>query len=1396
MPPRPDIVGGGYTAKKSKPKAKKVVRRPAPKAPVSTGRGAGAAAGQANPHPSMVSDSQRASDKKQAAARKVPGRSVGAAAGKAAPALSKKQRADVERDARKSETADGQLHRALEGLVDGGAKARVVVPKEKHKTVGGLVHNAGRNLKDIVTGLPASAVTMTKAVGEEVLNAGSGVARSHSQAAPPKRPGVKPIVKAIKEKDPAYALGEAAVKTIRGDSKGAKRALKRAGDNAYDRPLDAVAEAAGGAGAAGRAASIIKHGHTDEVRVAQARPPRRVEHEPAPVTKRDVQARRSAAKAEVRVRQGKGSAADEAHVARITRKPTVRKEQRYSSSPVVRTIQKGRENRAGTKGRDPFVATPKQAKRMNKKRFDEESRNKHAGGLYREAQAAEQAHRDLKALGKDPAKHAAAQLLVNDRVRPGREAADLAALHRTAAAREGGDHNARILATVKVEHLTDPKVRVVAAAKAEGLRLSEARLKGEGFFEGRDGKGTNPELVAKMQPHLARGTIRQVDEGDKVHVTRQRQEPPRPVKVAQEPPPPPTRAGQQPSAPVKAVATPAVVDELAAVATRLKVVEHEIAARNFAAKQKLRHGYRANDAPGAKVVGRGKRKRVFNDNAEFSSRKKMAELRAERTQLRRRVEQLRAKQVVGAQPKVSKIDTSAKVVPGRGTGSVKKTLTGKEGAKRPADSLSPDQLGAVAARENERVRMMDPAKVSARVEAAKAAGIEPHPADVRALAGGSEKSAAEPAVSEVTPGVSPAAAEHGKPGDKQQNGQGNEPRVANEPVDHAGSVPKVEAVHNGTSVRATRKGYVWTEGPHAGKYVEEAHLDGEQGAFIRGLDHAAHHTEDLQQPRAGHGYSAEDAILGNLSEDRVLSTRLDRERQITLIRLAKSVEENFAYRTSKGQTRFAQARAVELAGRRGKGWTTLNVNKTEAIIVPKEIGQRWKQQINPPSRTERIGRYVTRQFVRTVLPFSVTWQAGNVADLYTRLVATDARFAVPGLAGSSGRDLVAAVETALRKTDPHLADELTQSLKGHFGARSTVKPLKFSGITEDAKSQLVRSAGEWISSNRDRRVIKQVADVGRGATDKLFSAGTKAESAMVSRAAGSAMQNYARALGHDVADHVALAQKLAGEFKDDPAKLLEFQRRTLEITGDYVTRGPRIKLTQHVAVPFVQWIKAANKFVFHTLPVGHPYKTAMMLWAASVTEPERRRLGLSNYITEAEAKKLGLPAPQNGYLAGAPKILPGGHRLPVSPLTSFGEAARWVEGIEGAAHGDEKILTEPVVPFLQRPARSGLDYGPAVGGDRLADAFVPGHKQVKRALEGERPHPRSTLQHPIGTGDKSTEARILAAMTVPMGREFPEPRAKAGSSDRVRRVPIGGTFPFEVRGPDGKKKTIYLTRTH
>src|SRR3954447_1729196 len=183
---------------------------------------------------------------------------------------------------------------------------------------------------------------------------------------------------------------------------------------------------------------------------------------------------------------------------------------------------------------------------------------------------------------------------------------------------------------------------------------------------------------------------------------------------------------------------------------------------------------------------------------------------------------------------------------------------------------------------------------------------------------------------------------------------------------------------------------------------------------------------------------------------------------------------------------------------------------------------------------------VTRQFIRTVLPFSATWHLRNVLHLYLRLVTN-------GQVVLQNAGAFKALDRAMADLDPHLRNELVGPLSGHFGTRQSIQRVRLRDITADTKAQ---AFGDFLSAVRDGPGVKHGADAFARATDVMFDIGSAVEARLVHAAGRKQDKAFAKALRVAVEDHAEMARLLARELADDPAALEAFQRATLEMVGD------------------------------------------------------------------------------------------------------------------------------------------------------------------------------------------------------------------------------------------------------
>lgn len=224
------------------------------------------------------------------------------------------------------------------------------------------------------------------------------------------------------------------------------------------------------------------------------------------------------------------------------------------------------------------------------------------------------------------------------------------------------------------------------------------------------------------------------------------------------------------------------------------------------------------------------------------------------------------------------------------------------------------------------------------------------------------------------------------------------------------------------------------------------------------------------------------------------------------------------------------------------------------------------------------------------------------------------------------------------------ARKVFDSLLGHTGTNRYAVPkdirdfmnsgqltngLRKAGIRTSVGEKLHKVARPWTDSAVRRH--------GNDLIDKSLDFSSRLEERWIRAAQGKAAKQLAKELGIAVHEHRALAHRIL----DDPAAADRFHELTLNIVGDYIRRSPKTRHWQTTAVPFMPWIKAALKWTMHTLPADHPLKLAMYLQAASATEEQRRTLGMSDWISAKEAKAMNLPKPVDGFLTGAATVAPG-----------------------------------------------------------------------------------------------------------------------------------------------------------
>ena len=630
--------------------------------------------------------------------------------------------------------------------------------------------------------------------------------------------------------------------------------------------------------------------------------------------------------------------------------------------------------------------------------------------------------------------------------------------------------------------------------------------------------------------------------------------------------------------------------------------------------------------------------------------------------------------------------------------------------------------------------------------------------------------------------------------------------------------------------------YVWA---HNGQQVtnEAAIKANPQGAFVRGAKLEGDESNLLLGiPRSGSGYSPEDLL--NPIADRQLDAEIEKEQRGTLARLTTRVLDSYAMRGPDGEVRVWKTPegARKAAQRHGPGEWVEHAYFDDGerfAVIPAEVDKRIRAQLAPAGRIERGGRYLTRQAIRGTLPFSMLWHAGNIADLTARVALTTP----PADWVRRGPEMARLLSEQMEQVDPDVRDELLATLKGHVGSRRTVRDPRATDILYDPESGEYKFPRLASVSNQIGDVVKQLPP--SRIIDRAFDSASWLESGLVNRVVGTEARRMAQQLGHHMEDASAQMAALAKDLVDDPAKVHELGARVLEVTGDYTTRAPWERKVLRGIDPFFKWLKAANKFVFLTLPKRHPVKTALMFQAMSLSADERSKMGLNFYWSDEELDelrgKLGWRARQEGYMAGA--VGDEGGLAPTGPLTSAGEAATLLGDPAKLAGRPLSFATRPLTAagalnpalkaagvkkvkggYYRTPgeiALKGLPGGGEVGdlrikqGDKNAhykralqlgsEVTVPGLKQARQVQEGgTKPKVYSTAWAPksekVGAGGRPRSTAFGLDTIVNPGHKQRFQDSETSSDVQPAVAGKGEMFQVKMRNLDGSYTVFWARR--
>lgn len=403
------------------------------------------------------------------------------------------------------------------------------------------------------------------------------------------------------------------------------------------------------------------------------------------------------------------------------------------------------------------------------------------------------------------------------------------------------------------------------------------------------------------------------------------------------------------------------------------------------------------------------------------------------------------------------------------------------------------------------------------------------------------------------------------------------------------------------------------------------------------------------------------------------------------------------------------------------------------VLVPKVIADRLQENLKPSHSFDKAFQGATAAFRTTVLPFSTKWLTGNVVEAVLR----------SGIAGVSPHDphVARKLIKEMQRQDPEVATEYLSHLLN--GLLYGEKGLTVHRTAEDVAGKV---GGTVAHSLPGRGALKAV----KGVTDPIFAFNRGMEKTALYGALG----KYARRQMQEMTGSWWKAMRAQDQAIKDLAKGMkgtdaqEAAARYLDETlGKYSRFSPPMRRVIQGYAPFLPWYLNSVKFVFHTLPVRHPVKLAVLTQAEAAFQKDWEQ----QHPGKAGQGSLKTAIPSHGGFVDASRFTPFGFPGPV-------------------AAGDTAMIASPLLPQLQG---------------------------VTKALEGQDPFGNQLKVPPTGghagvaTGGQKTAVALnqLVEGLIPLlglGRRLREKGGKSYATSTIlspKTQPRGPGQP-DVSGPN------------
>lgn len=472
---------------------------------------------------------------------------------------------------------------------------------------------------------------------------------------------------------------------------------------------------------------------------------------------------------------------------------------------------------------------------------------------------------------------------------------------------------------------------------------------------------------------------------------------------------------------------------------------------------------------------------------------------------------------------------------------------------------------------------------------------------------------------------------------------------------------------------------------------------------------------------------------------------------------------------TEGKLHDSKANADAIAKRVPFDATVMKVGDTQHAVVPtvafnRMYGRGGQVHVgSSPATMAKVMRRSRHAFTQAVLPLSLKWLGGQVAEAGVRSVVS----------GAGPMDLlrVHKVVKEMNKAKPGAGDEMLMRISGgQFGLTGTAREFaqgkslaeEFSGTSLARPAAAATKAGNVLPAKAARAgFAKYTAAVLDGINGAIEGTARKAM-------AGQALKNSPLLERHVVGLTDKAIQDAAQGLRGTDAQV-QLARTVDRMYGKYQKFSPDKRSLLLHWTPFLPWYLNVATFLGKVLPVDHPAQAALVADTSAATEEWRKKAGLSLRAPHVPDFLLGSAPASKGRVTRIAHYTPFGIGSDVAGSTAALTLPQFLGPIKNAAGVDWKWQRE------KRPGYSGQEFTQA---ERVARALmtileeqVPGVSQAGR-ISGLTPR----------YVDKKDVPSVLQGKSIPEALKAELPfMPTAGATGPVSSGPAVRIKPVKVK---------------